>query len=222
MFVSVLGIVYLEAIPGMMAYAATKIRVSQDFAGLTWQHYNSGFCRQAIITGSRQWSRINATLLIYTMCFTGKALAITRCERCFASTHMTIQCRLQGDADLELPACIKVIESAMLYIIIALAANQEKPDRSIRASVEPCRQWSHAVSGIVIDATPLAVNMNTCIKCRGNYQAMVCPNNYCYQGPQGTQAVQTLTCNVETSTEYRTGIVSSYGVLHNLILNLGE
>ena len=199
----------------MMAYAATKIRVSQDFAGLTWQHYNSGFCRQAIITGSRQWSRINATLLIYTMCFTGKALAITRCERCFASTHMTIQCRLQGDADLELPACIKVIESAMLYIQLLQLIRRNRTDRSEH-------QWSHAVSGIVIDATSLAVNMNTCIKCRGNYQAMVCPNNYCYQGPQGTQAVQTLTCNVETSTEYRTGIVSSYGVLHNLILNLGE
>ena len=35
-YVSVLGPAYPEAIPELMAYAATIIRVSQDFAGLAW------------------------------------------------------------------------------------------------------------------------------------------------------------------------------------------
>lgn len=91
-YVSVLGPVYPEAIPELMAYAAAIIRVSQDFAGLAWQRYDSGFCRQAAITGNRQWSRINATL--YTMCFTGKALAIARCELCFATRQQSVGFRM--------------------------------------------------------------------------------------------------------------------------------
>ena len=44
-YVSVLGPAYPEVIPELMAYAATIIRVSQDFAGLAWQRYDSGFRR---------------------------------------------------------------------------------------------------------------------------------------------------------------------------------
>ena len=123
------------------------------------------------------WSRINATL--YTMCFTGKALAIARCELCFASTHTTTQCGLQGDADPELPARIKAIESAVL----ALTANQGKSSGPIRASVEPCRLWNNNRCNF-----PRCKHEHVCIKCRGNHQAIVCPNNYRYRGPQGAQA----------------------------------
>ena len=91
-YVSVLGPAYPEAVPELMAYAATIIRVSQDFSGLAWQRYDAGFRRQAAITGNRQWSHINATL--YTMCFTGKALSVARCELCFVSTHTTTECGL--------------------------------------------------------------------------------------------------------------------------------
>lgn len=91
------------------------------------------FCRLVAITGNRHWLRINATL--YTLCFAGKALAIARCEPCFASIHVTVECGLHGNADPKLPAHVKVIESAVL----ALTASQGKPGRPIRASAEPCR-----------------------------------------------------------------------------------
>jgi hypothetical protein len=85
----------------------------------------------------RQWSRINATL--YTMCFTRKALAIARCELCFASMHTTAECRLQGDTDPVLATRIKAIESAVL----ALIASQGKAGGLTRGSAEPCRLWNN-------------------------------------------------------------------------------
>ena len=147
-----------------------------DFAGLAWQCYDSGFRRQAAITGNRQWSHINATL--YT-CFTGKALPIARCELCFALTHTTMQCGLQSDMDPDLLARIKAIESAVL----ALTANQGKSSRPIRASAEPCRLWNNNRCNF-----PRCKHEHVCIKCWGNHQTIVCPNSYRYRGLQGAQA----------------------------------
>ena len=42
-YVSVLAPSYPEAIPELMAYMSTIVRVSQDFSGLAWVHYDAGF-----------------------------------------------------------------------------------------------------------------------------------------------------------------------------------
>ena len=123
--------------PELMAYAATIIRVSQDYSGLAWQHYDAGFRRRAAITGNRQWSCINPTL--YSTCFTGKVLFVARCKLCFASTHSTTECGLRGDTDPELPARLKSIESAVL----ALMARQGKSGGLICVSGEPCCLWNN-------------------------------------------------------------------------------
>jgi len=67
-YASVLGPQYPEAIPELLAYMASIIRVSQDYSGLAWVRYDAAFRRQAALTGNRRWSQINAT--IYTVCFT--------------------------------------------------------------------------------------------------------------------------------------------------------
>ena len=72
-------------IPELMAYMATIVRVSKDFAGLAWVRYDAAFHRQAALTRNEWWSAINSTL--YTMCFTEMASATKRCELCFATTH---------------------------------------------------------------------------------------------------------------------------------------
>ena len=113
------------------------------------------------------------------MCFTEKALAIARCELCFASTHTTAQCGLQNDTDPDLPTRIKAIESAVL----ALTANQGKSSGPIRASAKPCRLWNNNQCNF-----PRCKHEHVCIKCRGNHQAIVCPNSYRYRGLQNTQA----------------------------------
>jgi hypothetical protein len=58
-------------IPELMAYMATIVRVSQDFAGFGWVRYDAAFRRQAALTGNTIWSKVNATM--YAMNFTGAA-----------------------------------------------------------------------------------------------------------------------------------------------------
>ena len=51
-YVSVLGRHTPEAIPELLAYMGTIVRVSQDFQGLAWVRYDAGFRRQAALTNN--------------------------------------------------------------------------------------------------------------------------------------------------------------------------
>ena len=99
-------------IPELMAYMAAIVRVSQDYAGLAWVRYDAAYRRQAALTGNTHWSTINSTL--YTICFTGRAMATPRCELCFATTHSTSECAQQGDPDPGIQDHLKAIEMAVL------------------------------------------------------------------------------------------------------------
>ena len=118
-YVSVLAPAHPETIPEPMADMSTIVRTSQDFSGLAWVRYNAGFRRQAALTGNKLWSQINATL--YTLCFAGNALATTRCELCFASSHSTAECEQRGEADPEMPTRMKAIETVVRLV------RREKP-----------------------------------------------------------------------------------------------
>ncbi len=85
-YISVLAGRFTESVPELMAYMylVTITRVSQDFTGLAWVRYDASFRRQAAITGNRKWSQINPSL--YLICFTGCALAVTRCDLCLSSS----------------------------------------------------------------------------------------------------------------------------------------
>ncbi len=71
--------------PELMAYQATIVRASQDYAGLAWVRYDAACRWQAALTGNTRWSVINTTM--YTMCFTGIAVSTKRCELCLATSH---------------------------------------------------------------------------------------------------------------------------------------
>ena len=101
-------------IPELMAYLATIVRVSQDYAGLAWVRYDASFRRQAALTKNTRWSVINSTL--YTMCFTGMAAATKRCELCFATSHTDRECAQRGDPDPDMGDRLKIIESAVLAL----------------------------------------------------------------------------------------------------------
>ena len=96
----------------LMAYMAAIVRVSQDYARLAWVCYDAAYRRQAALTGNTHWSTINSTL--YTICFTGRAMATPRCELCFATTHSTSECAQQGDPDPGIQDHLKAIEMAVL------------------------------------------------------------------------------------------------------------
>ena len=137
-YASVLGPQFPEAIPELLAYMASIIRVSQDYSGLAWVRYDAAFRRQAALTGNRRWSQINAT--IYTVCFTGNAQVSSRCELCLGTTHSSKECALRGDPDPEMQARVKAIETAVL----ALAAKQVKPISTgqVLPSGQVCRLWN--------------------------------------------------------------------------------
>ena len=74
-----------------------QVHDGEDFLGLAWVRYDTAFRRQAALTGNTRWSVINSTL--YTMCFTGQATNMKRCELCFAISHTEGECAQSGDPD---------------------------------------------------------------------------------------------------------------------------
>ena len=134
-FTGILGGQFPEAIPELMAYLITISRVSQDFAGLAWVRYDSAFRRQAAITGNRKRSQVNPSL--YSLCFTGRAQEVQRCELCLSTAHRVQQCPLRIEGDPELPSRVKAVESVVLSLSRAcLPAPTWKP------SSEVCRSWN--------------------------------------------------------------------------------
>ena len=114
-YVEVRGAAAPELIPELMAYQVTIVRVSQNFSGLAWVHYDQAYWRQAALTGHFKWSVINATL--YTMCFTWLATVQKRCELCLATSHTEQECAQAGDVDPGLKERLKTIESAMVVLV---------------------------------------------------------------------------------------------------------
>ena len=113
LFVNVLGLQHPSRIPELMAYQATIVRASQDYAGpLAWVRYDSAFQRQAALTGLTRWSAINPTL--YTLCFAGSARTSSRCKLCFATTHHTKECAQHGDPNPEVREHLWAIEKAVI------------------------------------------------------------------------------------------------------------
>ena len=83
MYVSIRASHNPAMLPELMAYMSHIIRVHQGYAGLAWVRYDTGFRHQEALTASQKWSVINPTL--YSICFTGVARAITRCEICLVT-----------------------------------------------------------------------------------------------------------------------------------------
>jgi len=178
-YVSVLAPQAPHLIPELMAYMATIVRVSQDYSGLAWVRYDAAFRRQAALTGNTRWSTINSTL--YTVCFTGMAVATKRCELCFASTHSESECAQQGDPDPEMKDRIKAIETAVLALT-AKPATIPKPTNPppVRPSGEPCRKWNS-----VGCTYPRCRHSHICSGCGGNHPVVSCAARQAYQGHSG-------------------------------------
>ena len=144
MYVSVLAPQHPSQIPELMAYQATIVQASQDYAGLAWVQYASAFRREAALTGLTQWSAINPTL--YTLCFTGSARTATQCELCFAAMHTTKECAQQGDPDPGVWDRLRAIERAVLLLNPQPRQTLTPPPRAAgrqqAPSGEVCRNWN--------------------------------------------------------------------------------
>ena len=167
-YVRVLASAHPTLIPEFMGYMGTIVRASQDFAGLAWVRYDTSFRRQAAQTGHRRWSQLNPTL--YSICFTGNAQKVARCELCLGFTHTAAECALRGEADPEMPGRVKAVESA----ILALAAGVPKstlPRTSFGLpSGQLCRKYNK--EGCTF---PACRHTHACVLCSGKHPASACP-----------------------------------------------
>jgi hypothetical protein len=89
--VSVLSQKYPSFLPELMAYMSLIVKCQKRFEGLGWFNYDRAFRRQAAITRSMNWSRMDSTL--FSLAFMGKAKKSSSCDICFSSNHSS--CRFQ-------------------------------------------------------------------------------------------------------------------------------
>ena len=137
-YTSVLSGPYPDSVPELLAYLIFILRTSQDFGGVAWVTYDAAFRRQAVITGNRQWSRVNPSL--YSICFAGAARTGVRCELCLSLSHPTRECTLVSDPDPDVTSRLKTLESAVLAFTSQPApvlGGQTRPRSS-----EVCRSWN--------------------------------------------------------------------------------
>ena len=166
-YVSVLAGRFTESVLELMAYLVTITQVSQDFTGLAWVRYDASFRRQAAITSNRKWSQINPSL--YSICFTGCALAVKRCELCLSAAHTTKQCALLSDPDSELPDRLKAVESVMVSLASRLpTAHMDKGKRPMTAEI--CRLYNENCCRF-----PKCRYRHLCAKCGNGHPACSCP-----------------------------------------------
>ena len=154
-----------ELVPELMAYQATIIRVSQDFAGQAWVRYDQAYRRQAALTGHTRWSVTNATL--YTMCFTGMATVQKRCELCLATSHTEQECAQAGDVDPGLKERLKTIEAAMVALMKE-ERSVPSPGRQLQ-KLEACRKWNGSGCSF-----PHCRYSHSCSICGGDHPTSEC------------------------------------------------
>ena len=137
-YVSVMSTPHPQAVPELLAYLIFVLRASQDFGGIAWVTYDAAFRRQAFITGSRQWSKVNPSL--YSICFSGVARTGQRCELCLSLSHPTRDCTMVNDPDPDVSARLKTLESAVLAFTSHPFPQQGLIPRA--RSPDICRNWN--------------------------------------------------------------------------------
>ena len=91
-YVSVRSLKSPSLVPELMAYMVGILRASMEYEGTAWTSYDAAFRRQA--AGSHA-----VVDSLYTICFTGRAKRMGRCELCLSSAHRHDECPLVADED---------------------------------------------------------------------------------------------------------------------------
>ena len=163
-------------IPELMAYMATIVRVSQDFAGLAWVRYDAAFRRQAALTRNERWTAINSTL--YTMEWHRRRNATRSASPLLTQSRST--CAQRSDPDPGMKDGLKAVETAVLAITDKrdVVGKQQLP--AVLSSGETCRKWNS-----VGCSYPWCQHTHACSNCGGAHLALKCTMRPSYPG-QGT------------------------------------
>ena len=165
LYVGILASSKPALVPDLMAYMISIIRASQEFEGSAWMVYDDAYRRQAAATGDQwQWSQVNPSL--YTICFTGKAKRMGRCERCLSAAHKTEECSLPNEDDPDMAKRLKTIEAAVMALTQSSSSSLPRGQ-----SGEICRKYNRGECTF-----RYCKYGHRCATCRGNHPAVECPS----------------------------------------------
>jgi hypothetical protein len=89
--VGALATVYPAKVPELMAYQTTILRYYCDFKGAAaWAPYDRAYRHQAALSKDLNWSQIN--IVLYSLCFTGRARRGQECTQCLSNNHQSKVC----------------------------------------------------------------------------------------------------------------------------------
>ena len=108
-------------------------QASTEYEGSACSVYDSAFRSQAASQGFTKWSQVNPSL--FTICFTGKAKRVERCERCMSAGHRSEECSLLVEDDPDFNKRLKTIEAVVLALTRSNPTSRER-------STEVCRNWN--------------------------------------------------------------------------------
>ena len=173
-YVSVMSRRFLLEVAELLADMSHIHRASLEFMGTAWVQYDTVFRRQA---GCRRWSTINASL--YSMCFTGRAVAGKFCELCFSTAHMARECGMAAD-DVDVAYGWWMVKSVVASLSGPPPAEQRasgsRPlvtDGQVTQSVtEVCRRFNAGKCNFARCA-----RRHVCSACHGQHPSTTCPRS---------------------------------------------
>ena len=99
------------AVPELMAYMVSIIQAEEDYAECAWVRYDAAYRQQTAACHNTTWSKVNPSL--FSLCFTGKAQALSWCDLCLSSSHVTRECIWAGEGEQDVPVRLQAMEVSM-------------------------------------------------------------------------------------------------------------
>ena len=153
------------AVPELMAYMVSIIRAKEDYAECAWVRYDAAYRQQAAACHNTTWSKVNPSL--FSLCFTGKAQALSWCDLCLSSSHVTRECIWAGEGEQDVPVRLQAME-------VSMEALRQGIGRQLgRGNDHRARDWQNKEDRYI------PFNQSTCYfrACRFRHACMIC------QGP---------------------------------------
>ena len=140
--------------------------------GLHGPRYDASFCRQAAITGNRQWSRINVNPLYtrFVLWVVRRNSSVVSCA--LEQGTLLKQCALISDPDPELPDRLKAVELVMVSLACRPpTSQQDKGKRPLSAEI--CRLYNNNHC-----CFPKCRYRHVCSTCGGGHPTCSCPRGH--------------------------------------------
>ena len=110
-FVAVMSQKNGGVVPELMVYMVSIIRAEEEYVEGAWVRYDAAYRQQAAECRNTTWSKVSPSL--FSLCFTGKAQALRRCDLCLSSSHGTRKCVWMGEGEQDVQAQLQAMEASV-------------------------------------------------------------------------------------------------------------